>query len=185
MMMIDYRKLLLMLTPTFLRVGVLRAICNAVAMTLQRCFNSMFDYSIFIQEKVKWTSERKSMRERLNLLFLNKSFDETDAKSCIRVEDGYDVDYFILYDNENFDTMAEAANESIILNDYESEGGEMVIVYDTEDVGMGCDLRVVVPIQQLQIINIVKMKNETYRLLFAGLLCLFFADDSDNNIIEI
>lgn len=181
MKMINFRELLLMLIPTFLRSGVLRALCNSIATTLQYCCVDVYDYMLLTRDTIKWTSERKAMRERLNLLFLGKSYDDSLANECILVEDGYDVIYHIIWNNEE---LGDGAWDKALVMTSSQVFATSVIIYNIEDNGIGCDLRVVVPDSKVGEINTSRLINETNRLVFAGLLCKFYSRKiiGNNNI---
>lgn len=173
MKMINFRELLLMLMPTFLRAGVLRAICNSIATTLQYCYEDVYYSLLLMRDTIKWTSERKAIREHLNLLFLRKSYDYMSPNECILIEDGYDEEYAIICNNEDFNSPAEAWDNALII-DNTNIFPEATIIFNVEDKGTGCDLKVVVPDGRVGEINIPQLKNETNRLVFAGLLCRFY-----------
>lgn len=181
--MINFKELILMLMPTFLRCGVLKAWLMAVATSLQRCFISFYDYINLTKTVIQWTSERKAMRERLNLLFLGKSYDDNNPNEYILVEDGYDIMYPIMWNNEEFETDAEAFGKAIILADT-AIFKDAFISWGYEDLGVGCDIKLVVPEVMVELINIASLKKESNRLIFAGLLCKFYSRKiiGNNNI---
>lgn len=186
-MKIDFKTLLLQLLPTFLRVGLLKACCNAVVTVLQRHFNSVYPYLQNKKDMIVWTSERKAMRDRLNLMFRGVIY--TGSDEDILVEDGFDVKYPIAWNNDEFEGGVAPEDKRLIAKDT-TVFNEALIVWNISDLGIGHDLAVIIPADGSGNINIIgnlqELKNETNRLVFAGLLCKFYKrKKSGNNFIDI
>lgn len=175
--MIKFKILLQLLLPTFLRGGgCIRAFCNAVATPLQQRCNEFGNYANYTKWLVAWTSERKAMG-----VMLNEQFNNAEAE--IRVEDGYDIEYPIVWNNDEEGTVVTIIDNSDM---YDSQW--MFICYNIEEMGYGCDLRVVIP-QEVAMgwgVNLQKLKNMSNRLIFAGLLCKFYKETvQDNGVIKL
>lgn len=194
--MINFKVLVLQLMPTFLRSGVLRAWLMSVATSLQKGFNMIHDCYDNQRNVVQWTSERKAMRERLNLLFLNKHYPDGESpdpllNEYIEILDYVDVESLMMFNNEDIEIKREIEYEDLVILADTERGDEATITWNIEDRSLGCDLRVVTPTSKNEdgtftplVSEIQKLRNETNRLVFAGLLCKFYeARIINNNII--